>query len=648
MAFCNKCGTKIGEESSFCHSCGTPTVATESTSPKKTETENNQAEKDPYKTIVRKKPVYGTINLENLPEGHVVVDRYEVKQKLGQGGFGSVYRVYDKKMGIDKALKILSEAVVSDREAMENLRKEAKTMARLNHPGIIRIFEFQEQGNIKYIDMEFVDGKELTGIKLDTPEKKLVEPEVRQYAVQIAKALSYAHSEGVIHKDIKPQNIIISKKNQVKIMDFGISETVRNSMSRIENTVSAGTLLYMSPEQIKGVNVGKEADIYSFGVMLYELIDGKPPFTSGDISYQILNTEVQTPCATSKPFGELIQKCLAKDYRERFRNFDEIIAILEGQKQPVPKPATVRKIAQSTVNQAVQSQPQKTAYQKLSDLNQKPIRTTINFTFSAIQSKAMAVIIVSAAVIALLLLPALIYYTGIFSSGSGKMEFVHIEPGTFNMGSPEDELFRNPDERLHEVILTEGIYMQTTEVTQGQWEEIMMYNPSRNSALFKKRANHPVENVSLADIQGFIDALNNQNDGWTYRLPTEAEWEYACRAGSTTPYSGTKGLNEMGWYRGNTTWFKNLFTETYPVEKKKPNAWGLYDMHGNVWELCLDKYGSYPDRKVYNPTGLLSGSKNTRRGGSFLSSYEECRSATRNKIDMKRGYRFLGFRLVRY
>ena len=276
MAFCTKCGIEASDGSGFCHSCGTPlgeTIQTDTPSPD-----------DGYKTVVRKKTAYGAFNLENLPQGHLIDDRYEIIEKLGQGGFGAVYRAFDKKMEIDKALKVLPEAVASDLESMASLKAEATTMVRLNHPNIVRVYDFQDKGEIKYIDMEFVDGKSLTEVKMQAEEKKLSEKAVLNLGKNIAKGLSYAHKQNVIHRDIKPQNILVSKIGDVKNMDFGISETVKSSMSRIANSGSSGTLVYMSPEQIVGKDVGKEADIYSFGAMLYELLL-RQPFQGGSIYF---------------------------------------------------------------------------------------------------------------------------------------------------------------------------------------------------------------------------------------------------------------------------------------------------------------------------------------------------------------------------
>ena len=322
MLFCKKCGTKLEESAKFCPKCGTPVTQT---SPFE-----NTDNKQQVKTVKRASHIYGKINLEDLPAGYIIDDRYEIKEKLGQGGFGAVYRAYDKKMNIDKALKVIPEEITNDIEAMTDLQNEAKTMIKLNHPNIVRVYDFHDTGRIKYIDMEYIDGKTLTEIKLEHPNKQIEEEEVKKLALKIADGLAYAHNISVIHKDIKPQNVMVTKDNKVKIMDFGIADTVRTSMSRIQNTSSSGTLVYMSPEQLRGKDVGKESDIYSFGAMLYELLSGHPPFYRGDINYQILNEKPEEIDSISAKMNGLLIKCLEKNYKDRYRAFEEVFEYLEG------------------------------------------------------------------------------------------------------------------------------------------------------------------------------------------------------------------------------------------------------------------------------------------------------------------------------
>jgi len=228
------------------------------------------------------------------------------------------------------------------------------------------------------------------------------------------------------------------------------------------------------------------------------------------------------------------------------------------------------------------------------------------------------------------------------------MTFNYIEPGTFLMGSPEDEPGRRPDETQHEVTLTEGYYMQTTPVTQGQWEAVMGYNPSH----FDDCGDDcPVAPLTWDDVQDFITALNALEGTTRYALPTEAQWEYAARAGSTTAFANgpitetgsgyDPVLDSMGWYAYNS---KN---RTHPVGQKDPNAWGLYDMHGNVWEWVADWYGNYPSSAVVDPTGPESGTERVFRGGIYGIGAKYCRSAYRLiHYPDGGGHFFAGFRLV--
>ena len=190
------------------------------------------------------------------------------------------------------------------------------------------------------------------------------------------------------------------------------------------------------------------------------------------------------------------------------------------------------------------------------------------------------------------------------------------------MGSEKGD---NDEKPVHKVTITKPFYMGKYEVTQEQWEAVMGSNPSNF-----KGAKNPVEQVSWEDCEKFIGKLKEKVSGRDFRLPTEAEWEYACRAGSTTDYcygDGDESLDEYAWYYGNSE------SKTHPVGQKKANAWGLYDMHGNVWEWCSDWYGDYADGAVSDPKGPESGSARVLRGGSWGGNARDCRSACRHSYD---------------
>ena len=217
--------------------------------------------------------------------------------------------------------------------------------------------------------------------------------------------------------------------------------------------------------------------------------------------------------------------------------------------------------------------------------------------------------------------------------GGAKMEMIWCEPGTFMMGSPLAERGRFDDEPLHPVTLTKGFWLGKYEVTQGQWQSVMGHNPSKF-----KDPDRPVESVSWEDCSLFISRLNTELGG-VARFPTEAEWEYACRAGSSNPVSGNGLLSDMAWYDANSG------NETHPVGKNHPNAWGFYDMHGNVLEWCYDWFGKF-DAKATDPKGPSIGSFRVLRGGCWFFYARDCRSAYRLKRDPALRNAIYGFRLA--
>jgi formylglycine-generating enzyme required for sulfatase activity len=226
---------------------------------------------------------------------------------------------------------------------------------------------------------------------------------------------------------------------------------------------------------------------------------------------------------------------------------------------------------------------------------------------------------------------------------------VWVEPGTFTMGSPATELGRFSGEGPQTVVtITKGFFMGRQEVTQGEYRAVMGNNPSR----FTGDPNRPVEMVSWDQATNYCARLTERESaarrlprGWVYRLPTEAEWEYACRAGKTTRFSygddpDYAQLDDYAWYRSNSG------RTTHAVGQKQPNEWGLCDMHGNVFEWCLNLYGAYRGESATDPKGPASGVSNVIRGGSCLSAGNLCRSAYRFGYTPRNRYNYLGFRVV--
>lgn len=221
------------------------------------------------------------------------------------------------------------------------------------------------------------------------------------------------------------------------------------------------------------------------------------------------------------------------------------------------------------------------------------------------------------------------------------IQFQWCPAGTFDMGSPSDEPGRSDGEVLHEVTLTKGFWLSRYEIAQAQWEDVMGENPSEFAG-----EDRPVEHVSWDDVQEFLTLMNTAKAGSPYRLPTEAQWEYACRAGTTTRFYwgddfGETEIDDNAWYQDNGN------NETHPVGEKDPNPWGLHDMIGNVREWCQDFYREYPETAETDPKGPDVGDEHAIRGGSWEDEPYACRAASRQFRPPDAQLGFLGFRLLR-
>ena len=278
-------------------------------------------------------------NIYNYPIMSVSLlnDRYELHQTLGRGGMGAVYRAHDRVLKRDVAVKVVSTELL-DTQGTTRLLEEAQAAARLNHPNIVAIYDAGEDDGTPFIIMELVEGATLAGKRPEQLE------DILAVSIQICAALAHAHAAGIIHRDIKPDNVLVSEKTgfrQVRLMDFGLATSVENRLTTEGGF--AGTLGYVSPEQALGHEVGPAADLYSFGVLLYELLTGRLPFEADDafaIITQHLHAPVVPPRARDdsipSTLDTLVLRLLKKQPEERPASAQEVIAILESASAPAP------------------------------------------------------------------------------------------------------------------------------------------------------------------------------------------------------------------------------------------------------------------------------------------------------------------------
>jgi serine/threonine-protein kinase len=263
--------------------------------------------------------------------GMILQNRYELVQKIGEGGMAEVYKAYCNVLNRNVAIKILKRQYANDNEFIKKFEEESKSAAKLNHPNLVNIYDVGFDKELRYIVMELLTGVTLKEY-LTQQKGKLSEQKAIDFALQIARAIENAHLNSIIHRDIKPQNIIITNQGMVKVADFGIARAI--DTSTIVNTKEmVGSVHYSSPEQIRGGFIDYKTDMYSFGVMLYEMIEGRLPF-DGDSAINIAMKHLkENPNPISNPisdsFEKLIQICMSKSPISRFNSFTEIVKYLE-------------------------------------------------------------------------------------------------------------------------------------------------------------------------------------------------------------------------------------------------------------------------------------------------------------------------------
>ncbi len=271
--------------------------------------------------------------------GNLFLNRYEIIEKIGEGGMSYVYKAHCKILDRFVAIKILKDEFVEDSEFIAKFLRESKAAAKLNHPNIVGIYDYHEtvtDGKTTYaIVMEYVEGTTLKD--LIKQNGKLPENECIDLSLQILNALREAHSHGIVHRDISPQNIIITKNNIAKVTDFGIAR-ISSSHTMTTTMEAIGSVYYFSPEQARGAFTDQRTDIYSFGIVLYEMITGQRPFTGENpitIAMKHINDEITSPsqiCEISQELERVIFKCTEKKQASRFQNVNEIITILKSLK----------------------------------------------------------------------------------------------------------------------------------------------------------------------------------------------------------------------------------------------------------------------------------------------------------------------------
>jgi serine/threonine protein kinase/Tfp pilus assembly protein PilF len=388
---CSKCDFDNTEASRFCSNCGTQLIPIPSI-PKPLSPEEDI---DNSQTKTLHSP------MKRLKRGRVFAERYEVIEELGEGGMGIVYKVFDRKIDEKVALKVLAPEIAGDEKTIERFRNELKLARKISHRNVCRMYDLSEEDKTQFITMEFVPGENLKSLIKRIGQ--LSKTKAISIAKQVCEGLTEAHRLGVVHRDLKPQNIMVDSDGNARIMDFGIARSIRTK-SITETGMIIGTPEYMSPEQVEGVGVDHQSDLYSLGVILFEMLTGRVPFRGETPLSVILKHKTEQPPDPRRfddqiplEISQMILKCMEKDKNKRYKTADILLADLVETEKDLTTTRTV-KIRRS-----------KEGTEKFKD-------------------RKIALIAVLAFLVIALVVTGLFFYPGVFKGGQKSLNSIAVLP----------------------------------------------------------------------------------------------------------------------------------------------------------------------------------------------------------------------------
>ncbi len=593
------------------------------------------------------------------------VPGYEIDRLIGLGGMGEVHLARQVALNRRVAIKFLTRTAGDSPESYEaRFRREAELMARVSHPNVVTIFDFGTIDGRPYLVMEYVEGGDLRSKMV--PDVPMPIGEIRAIMKPVLKAVEYLHSQGIVHRDMKPENILMLRGETPKVTDFGIAvlDFAMGSLTRTGQPL--GTPGYVAPEQQYGLKVDARADQFSLAALCYEMSTGRKPLGAFPPPDK-LNPKLGPKA------GAVLLKALSDDHTDRFETIGEFGEALDQalEAAEVPKPSSGRwpfaaafAALPILVGAAAFLVPRLGLIPKPPLPNPEPAIAKNPDVPPKVPPPAPA--------------PKKTVEPDSLRVQPIDMTLVRVPAGEFLMGSPAGDTGALPNEfPRHAVQITRSFYLGEKEVTVGQFRKFVeatgyktsaetkpanggpwggfLFNPKTNQreqrpelnwrnpgGKRKQSEDEPVVQVSWNDAVAFCKCVS-EVEGRLFRLPTEAEWEYACRAGSEARWcfgDDPALLDQFSWN------LKNAGAAFHPVGQKRPNALGLYDMHGNAWEWCADEFGPFAAAPVIETVGPPRKKARVLRGGSFdWDKVERTGSASRHGCPPDKSYYGYGFRV---
>ncbi len=608
--------------------------------------------------------------VEQRPER---VGAYRITARLGEGGMGMVYRATDERDGRPVALKLLRRELAADQDFVRRFQREAGIAAGIRDPHVMRVYAAGTADGWHYIACELIGGGDLGALL--ARRGMLTEHKALGLVIAATRGLAALHAAGLVHRDLKPDNIFFDAEGRVVLGDLGLARHQSGDDRFTMTGAAIGTPAYMSPEHIRGVaDLDIRSDIYAMGAVLYKLFTGEEPY-AGETLYLVTHKVLTEPLpdprsingAVPAEVAAIIRKAMAKQREERYHDPAQMLEDLERVRaggRPAHAAGTVRRVNRASDAIAVVA----------SDRGRHRGRRSVGASPGTM--RAVGLVIAAALVIGGL---HLAMTAGLHSAGSAvpapawatshgrdahgpyatisvagvEQRLRYCPPGAGMLGSPPGEPGRHADEMQQRFTLATGFWIAETECTNAFFHAVTGERPSAFAG-----PQLPVEQVELAEARAFLEAVSRELDGASARLPTAAQWEYACRAGTDGPYA-VEPPSAGGWFAppGLATAWEPALRDgdpaadppavaawhqehrgdprlgTRPVAEKRPNPWGIHDMHGNVAEWC-----ALPDADPEAPHPAC--------GGSWYDHPLRCRSAARLLVDPHTAHPSIGFRFI--
>ena len=585
------------------------------------------------------------------------IGNYEILRLLGEGNMGQVVLASHKQMKRKVALKFISPELLASSAARTRFQREIEATAKLQHPNLVIAHDAGEVDGQHFLVMEYVQGVDLRSkVKQSGP---LDIATAMQCTADAARGLHHAHEKGIVHRDVKPGNIMLGSDNAAKVTDLGLarfSDADPNTVEISQTGLVIGTSAFMSPEQCAGSReLDFRTDIYSLGCTLFYLLTGRNVYPA-DSTLQMLRAHAEAPIPSVR---ELRPEC----------------------------PVTLENLLSSMLSKRPQDRPDSMEFvaAKLDDLLKHlessptqvpPVRLKNRFQIFPLLAGMLTVVMVICMLVAFSgkLIEVTQNSLGLGQSGPSavEIEMLKIPAGRFMMGvSDGDENADSNEGPQHQVQLTNDFLLSKFEVTSAQFNEVMSVSKIPNGIELVDQTERPSGAIPISgitwfeairfcnqlsilqglqpyyEIHGPDETVSIQRGSDGFRLPTEAEWEYACRAGTQTPWyfgDSADNISDFAWHSDNSN------GQTQAVGQKEPNPFGLHDMLGNVPEWCWDRFDEeyYLKSEAVNPPGSTEGDQRVFRGGGVSNRPAQLRSSSRNPLGMQYGVsNGVGLRIAR-